>query len=151
MAKKRTGKKRTGTRRARKSTSLTQYNSGHSSPITKVGALPQAAPLTTAQRAKEAAKRAALETKHMLTSTAVSAAIGYADGKGMLTSVPTVGGFDATGMIGGGLFVLSKITKSKFLDHAATGALNVAIYNMAKNAAAEQASAGYEEEEWVEE
>ncbi len=123
---------------AAKRTGMVQYNAAGSSPVSYVrgtravvGAMPSP---ESVKRAKEAAKKAAMETTHLLTSSAAAGALGYAEGQNMLGSIPSIGGLPPTAVVAGAAFVASKFMKSKSLDAIASGMLNIAVYNMAKSA-----------------
>ena len=130
--------KRHKARKASKKTSIQQYNAAGSNPVTRVsgtravvGAMPSPEAF---KRAKEAAKKAALETEALMYSAGTAGAIGFAQAQGMLESLEfeqtkQLGG--ATAVVGALAFAASKFTKSKALEAIATGALNIAVYNAA--------------------
>jgi hypothetical protein len=135
-------KKRKGAAKRKRSTAMAQYNASGSAPVTyvrgrsmvgNVGAMPSEASF---KRAKEAAKKAAIEQTALMTSAATGAAIGYAESQNMLSPLndvsPAIAGMGGpTVLLGAAAFILSKFTKSKALDGIAHGALTIAAYNAA--------------------
>lgn len=150
MAKKKK-KSVTQTPRRRKSrkpstSKMVQYNAAGASPKNYVrGTVGAMAPAT--QRAKEMAKRKALEQTHTMTAVGAAAAIGYLEGANMLTSLPQIAGLSSVQLAAVGAFAASQFTKNKTVDHVSTGLLAAAGFEMAKKAGQESLGA-MEAEEW---
>lgn len=82
-----------------------------------------------ARRGAGRAAVAAREEKHTLAALAAAAAIGYAERTG--TKLPTLGPLDAKATTGLVLWAIGRFSKSKVIQHAATGVLSIAVYDMA--------------------
>lgn len=84
-----------------------------------------------ARRVGSAAARAASEEKHTLVAGGVALAVGYADSRGMLESVPEiVPGTGAVGTLALVAWGIGKFTGSRIARHSATGLLSVALYRV---------------------
>jgi len=84
-----------------------------------------------ARRVGSAAARAAAEEKHTLVAGGVALAVGWADSRGMLESVPElVPGTGAVGTLAIAAWGLGKFTGSRMARHAATGLISIALFRV---------------------
>jgi len=88
----------------------------------------------TVRRVASAAGRAALSEKHTLAALGTAGALGLARRTGF--NVPHITVLGQEGTVGVALWVAGKVTKNATLQHMATGALSIALYNFAKGGAA---------------
>lgn len=90
----------------------------------------RAAPV--AKRIGGAAKSAALSEKHTLTALGTAGLLGYLDKEGKLEGIQITDSISPIATVGIGLWVAGKFSKSPMIQHAATGALSIALFNMVK-------------------
>lgn len=90
----------------------------------------RAAPV--AKRIGGAAKSAALSEKHTLTALGTAGVLGYLDKEGKLDGIQITDSVSPIATVGIGLWVAGKFSKSPMIQHAATGALSIALFNMVK-------------------
>ena len=95
-------------------------------------ALARAAPV--AKRVGGAAKAAAMSEKHTLTALATAGALAYLDKEGKLDGLQVVDSVGPIATVGVGLWVAGRFSKNSMLQHAATGALSIALFNAVKEA-----------------
>lgn len=92
----------------------------------------RAAPL--ARRAGGAAKLAAMSEKHTIAALATSAGLAYLDRDGRLDAMRIIDSVSPVATVGIGLWIAGKFTGNPMLQHAATGALSVAVFTAVKEA-----------------
>lgn len=84
-----------------------------------------------ARRVGSAAAQTAREERHTLVAGGVALAVGYADSRGMLESVPEiVPGTGAVGTLALVAWGVGKFTNSRIARHSATGLLSVALFRV---------------------
>lgn len=84
-----------------------------------------------ARRVGSAAASAAREEKHTLVAGGVALAVGYAEARGMLESVPElIPGTGAVGTLAVIAWGLGKFTNSRMARHSATGLVAVALFRV---------------------
>lgn len=84
-----------------------------------------------ARRVGSAAAQTAREEKHTLIAGGVALAVGYADSRGMLESVPElVPGTGAVGTLAIAAWAIGRFTNSRIARHSATGLLSVALFRV---------------------
>lgn len=82
-----------------------------------------------AKRGLTLAARSAIEEKHRIVAIGAAAGLGMAERHGV--ALPKIEGIGVAATYGVAAMILGKMTKSRMLDHAATGLLSVAIYQLA--------------------
>ena len=80
------------------------------------------------------AKAAALSEKHTIAALATSAGLAYLDKDGKLDSFQVIDSLSPVATVGMALWAAGKFSGNPMLQHAATGALSVAIFNAVKDA-----------------
>lgn len=96
--------------------------------IVRVPSLPRGRMKAIAKKGLTLAARSAMEEKHRIVALGAAAALGMAEKNGI--ALPKFEGIGAAATYGLAAMVLGKMTKSRMLDHAATGLLSVAIYQL---------------------
>lgn len=91
----------------------------------------RAAPV--AKRIGGAAKSAALSEKHTITALGTAGVLGYLDKEGKLDGIQITDSISPIATVGIGLWVAGKFSKNAMVQHAATGALSIAVFNMVKD------------------
>jgi len=86
------------------------------------------------RRAASRAATAVRDEKHTLAAIATAAALGYAARQG--TQIPHLAQLGVEGTVGVALWFGSRMTRSRTLEHMATGALAVAAYDWARGSSA---------------
>lgn len=81
-----------------------------------------------ARRAASAAGRAAMDERHTIVALGTAAALGYVKREDM--EIPHIEALGKAGTVGVALWVAARMTKSRTLAHAATGALSIALYEL---------------------
>lgn len=106
----------------------------HPGAIVLGGGVPLAttAAKTTARRAGRAVAKAALAERHTMVAVASAAALGLAERNDI--PLPHIDILGKGGTYGVLAWAAAKVTKSKTLEHVATGLLSVGVYELAKGA-----------------
>lgn len=73
-----------------------------------------------------------MSEKHTLTALATAGALGYLDKEGKLDGITVTDAVGPIATIGIGLWAAGKFTKNPMVQHAATGALSIALFNVIK-------------------
>lgn len=95
-------------------------------------ALARAAPV--AKRVGGVAKAAAMSEKHTITALVTAGGLAWLDKEGKLDGLQVTDSISPIATVGLGLWVAGKFTKNSMLQHAATGALSIALFNAVKEA-----------------
>lgn len=91
----------------------------------------RAAPV--AKRIGGAAKSAALSEKHTITALGTAGLLGYLDKEGKLDGLQITDSISPIATVGIGMWVAGKFSKNPMIQHAATGALSIAVFSMVKD------------------
>jgi hypothetical protein len=97
--------------------------------VIRVPSFPRGRAKALAKKGMTIAARTAIEEKHRMGALLAAAGLGLAEKQGI--ALPTFPGFGAAATYGVAVMIAGRMMKSKMLDHAATGLLSVAIYQLA--------------------
>lgn len=97
--------------------------------VVRVPSFPRGRMKALAKKGMTLAARSAMEQKHRIVAIAAAAGLGMAEKNGV--ALPKIEGIGVAATYGLAAMVLGKMMKSRMLDHAATGLLSVAIYQLA--------------------
>ena len=86
-----------------------------------------------AKKVGGAVKAAAISEKHTIAAVVTAGALGYMDKNGQLDNLQVIDALPPIATVGIGLWIAGRFTKSPMLQHAATGALSIAVYNGVRN------------------